>query len=144
MFRAVLNICFVHKSRWEITTAIQSTVKEFLPEIPEFPIRSPPETEPLKSPKDVYHDSPTFYPKNITINRLEKQVYTAEDPPLDIILRTSAVRRLSNFMLWQCHQHTQIFFLKCLWPGTGAHDLLMAIWDWQRRQKQRKRLSEGA
>ncbi|KAK1772980.1 putative undecaprenyl diphosphate synthase-domain-containing protein [Phialemonium atrogriseum] len=60
----------------------------------------------------------TIYPnaESITSETLDSHMYTAGCPPLDMFIRTSGVERLSDFMLWQCHQDTQIFFLKCFWP----------------------------
>ncbi|TLS26648.1 hypothetical protein PpBr36_04421 [Pyricularia pennisetigena] len=76
----------------------------------------PPGTPP--SPESANQDVPRAFknPETITAETLNNHMYTAECPPLDLFIRTSGVERLSDFMLWQCHQDTQIFFLKCLWP----------------------------
>jgi ditrans,polycis-polyprenyl diphosphate synthase len=66
-------------------------------------------------------------------------MYTSEDPPLDIFVRTSGVERLSDFMLWQCHQDTQIFFLQCMWPEFDLKHFIPVLLEWQRRQKQKAR-----
>ncbi|KAK4458117.1 putative undecaprenyl diphosphate synthase-domain-containing protein [Cladorrhinum samala] len=59
-----------------------------------------------------------IYPnaETITPETIDKHMYTAGCPPVDIFVRTSGVERLSDFLLWQSHQDTQIFFLKCFWP----------------------------
>ncbi|KAL2759861.1 hypothetical protein ACRALDRAFT_1074025 [Sodiomyces alcalophilus JCM 7366] len=78
-------------------------------------------------------------PETITAETLNSHVYTADDPPLDIFVRTSGVERLSDFMLWQCHQDTHIFFLNCLWPEFDLHHWLPVLLEWQWRLKQVER-----
>jgi ditrans,polycis-polyprenyl diphosphate synthase len=78
-------------------------------------------------------------PESITEETLDKHMYTAENPPLDIFIRTSGVERLSDFMLWQCHQDTQIFFLECLWPEFDLWHFIPVLLEWQWRQKQKER-----
>jgi ditrans,polycis-polyprenyl diphosphate synthase len=68
-------------------------------------------------------------------------MFTAGTPPLDLLIRTSGVERLSDFMLWQCHQDTEIVFLDCLWPEFDLWSFLPVIWGWQWRKK---KLVEGA
>lgn len=75
-------------------------------------------------------------PETITTEMLTNHMYTAGDPPLDILVRTSGVERLSDFMLWQCHQDTQLFFLKCMWPELDLWRFLPVLVEWQWRQRQ--------
>ena len=83
----------------------------------------------------------TIYPnpETITTDTLTTHMYTAGCPPLDMFIRTSGVERLSDFMLWQCHQDTHIFFLKCFWPEFDLWHFLPVLVEWQWRQKQRAR-----
>ena len=74
-------------------------------------------------------------PETITAETINSHSYTAECPPLDIFIRTSGVTRLSDFMLWQCHENTQIFFLKCLWPEFDLWHFVPILLEWQWRQK---------
>ncbi|KAI0181805.1 Undecaprenyl diphosphate synthase [Hypoxylon sp. FL1284] len=74
-------------------------------------------------------------PETITADVINSHTYTAECPPLDIFIRTSGVTRLSDFMLWQCHENTQIFFLKCLWPEFDLWHFIPILLEWQWRQK---------
>ncbi|KAI0444463.1 di-trans,poly-cis-decaprenylcistransferase [Xylaria telfairii] len=74
-------------------------------------------------------------PENITVDTINNHTYTAECPPLDIFIRTSNVTRLSDFMLWQCHENTHIFFLKCFWPEFDLWHFLPVLLEWQWRQK---------
>ncbi|EME84947.1 uncharacterized protein MYCFIDRAFT_211018 [Pseudocercospora fijiensis CIRAD86] len=74
-------------------------------------------------------------PEMINAEILTKNTYTADAPPLDILIRTSGVARLSDFMLWQCHENTEIKFLDCLWPELDLWHFLPVIVEWQWRQK---------
>ncbi|RBQ80706.1 hypothetical protein VDGD_06987 [Verticillium dahliae] len=95
------------------------------------------------SPPHITHHEPgqslLKNPETITAEMLNNHMYTAGDPPLDIFVRTSGVERLSDFMLWQAHQDTQIFFLKCLWPEFDLQHWLPVLLEWQWRQKQMDR-----
>ena len=75
-------------------------------------------------------------PETITSETLNDHMFTANLPPLDLLIRTSGVERLSDFMLWQCHQDTDIAFLKCLWPDFDLWTFLPVIleWQWKRRK----------
>lgn len=89
-------------------------------------------------PPTVYY--PQYPPANsITPETLTNHTYTATCPPLDLLIRTSGVSRLSDFMLWQCHQETEIVFLQCLWPEMDLWGFLPVIWEWQRRQTKREK-----
>ncbi|KAK4140074.1 Decaprenyl diphosphate synthase-like protein [Dichotomopilus funicola] len=86
-------------------------------------------------------ESVAIYPnaETITSETIDRHMYTADCPPLDIFVRTSGVVRLSDFMLWQCHQDTHIFFLKCFWPEFDLWSFLPVLVEWQWRQKQKAR-----
>ena len=62
-------------------------------------------------------------------------MYTAGCPPLELLVRTSGVERLSDFMLWQCHQKTEIVFMDCLWPEFDLWTFLPVLVEWQWRRK---------
>lgn len=92
---------------------------------------------------DSEHSAETVavYPnaETITPETIERHLYTAGAPPLDVFVRTSGVERLSDFMLWQCHRDTHIFFLKCFWPEFDLWHFLPVLVEWQWRQKQKAR-----
>lgn len=77
--------------------------------------------------------------ETITADSIDANMYTAGCPPLDLFIRTSGVVRLSDFMLWQCHQDTSIIFLKCLWPEFDLWHFIPVLLEWQWRQKQKDR-----
>ncbi|KAH6673154.1 Decaprenyl diphosphate synthase-like protein [Halenospora varia] len=84
-------------------------------------------------------------PETITAETLESHLLTAGDPPLDLLVRTSGVKRLSDFMLWQCHETTEVVFLDCLWPEFDLWQFLPVILEWQWKQKhvEEKALGNG-
>ena len=79
-------------------------------------------------------------PENITSATIDRHLYTAGNPPLDLLVRTSGVERLSDFMLWQCHQQTEVVFLSCLWPEFDLWHFLPVLLEWQWRWKTARRV----
>jgi ditrans,polycis-polyprenyl diphosphate synthase len=74
--------------------------------------------------------------ERITAETLTANTYTgANAPPLDILIRTSGVERLSDFMLWQCHESTEVEFVSCYWPDFGLKHLLPILLEWQWRRR---------
>lgn len=59
-------------------------------------------------------------------------LYTANQPDVDLLIRTSGEQRLSNFMLWQV-SYAEMWFTDKLWPDFTAEDLHRAIIDFQCR-----------
>ena len=72
-------------------------------------------------------------PETISSKTLADHMFTKGTPPLDILIRTSGVERLSDFMLWQCHEHTEIAFLDVMWPLFDIWHLIPVLLRWQRR-----------
>lgn len=89
-----------------------------------------------ESPPDVGRDGQS-YPdsETITSKTIEDHLYTAGDPPLDLLIRTSGVKRFSDFMLWQCCERTEVVFLDCLWPEFDLYSFLPVLLEWQWKQK---------
>jgi ditrans,polycis-polyprenyl diphosphate synthase len=77
-------------------------------------------------------------PETITAETLTDNMLTGGAPPLDLLVRTSGVMRLSDFMLWQAHEKTSIVFLECMWPEFDLWHFLPVLveWQWQRRKLQ--------
>jgi undecaprenyl diphosphate synthase len=59
---------------------------------------------------------------------------TAGLPDLDLIIRTSGEKRISNFLLWQA-AYAELYFTDTLWPDFEERDLLAALLDYQGRQR---------
>ena len=66
--------------------------------------------------------------KKININEVNigKNLYTANLPDPDILIRTGGQKRLSNFMLWQL-AYTEMYFIDKLWPEFNSNDLKKII-----------------
>ena len=65
-------------------------------------------------------------PEQITEQSIDELLYTAEMPPLDMIIRPSGEQRLSNFMIWQA-AYAEFVFLDVLWPDFTKKHLEYAI-----------------
>jgi ditrans,polycis-polyprenyl diphosphate synthase len=90
---------------------------------------------PESPPEDSREGSVYPDPETITSETIENHLYTFGDPPLDLVVRTSGVKRLSDFMMWQCHEGTDIVFLDCLWPDFDLWTFLPVLLEWQWKQK---------
>ncbi|RAK97612.1 undecaprenyl diphosphate synthase family protein [Aspergillus ibericus CBS 121593] len=85
-------------------------------------------------------ESPVFMsPETITRQTLSDHLFTYDNPPLDLLVRTSGVERLSDFMLWQCHEDTEIVFLDILWPDFDLWHFMPVLLGWQRRISKSKK-----
>ena len=62
----------------------------------------------------------------ISNEALERHLYTADLPPLDLLIRTSGEVRLSNFLLWQC-AYAEMWFTDVLWPDFTLDHLQQAL-----------------
>lgn len=102
--RAVLNVCFPYTSRDEITNAIKCVVSNAVEEGGDYVIDED------------------------TINQF---LYTADSPPLDLLVRTSGTYRLSDFLLWQCvSPDCSIVFVDKLWPEFKPWDMCKLLINW--------------
>lgn len=93
--------------------------------------------QPSSQPQKHHYPSPEL----ITPATITSHLFTASDPPLDLLIRTSGVERLSDFMLWQAHEDTRIVFLDVLWPEFDLWQFLPVLWEWQwrcRKEEQRR------
>lgn len=57
---------------------------------------------------------------------LDAHMYLPELPPVDVVVRPSGERRISNFMLWQS-AGAPVYFTEQTWPDFGAAELDAAI-----------------
>ena len=68
----------------------------------------------------------------ISEEKLEEKLYTANQPDVDLLIRTSGEQRLSNFMLWQV-SYAEMVFVKKAWPDFKPKDLHECIRIFQNR-----------
>jgi undecaprenyl diphosphate synthase len=61
-------------------------------------------------------------------------LYTSDLPELELIIRTSGEKRLSNFLLWQA-AYAELYFTDVHWPDFRKDELGMALEDFSQRQR---------
>lgn len=81
-------------------------------------------------------------PEEIGEERFAAELYTADDPDPDLLIRTSGELRISNFMLWQL-AYTELYATPVLWPDFTRHTLFAAIHEFQRRERRFGRVAAG-
>ncbi len=71
-------------------------------------------------------------PARVTDKTLAKRLYDPELPDVDLFVRTSGERRISNYLLWQS-AYAELVFLDVLWPDFDREHLFDAVRTYQRR-----------
>ena len=61
-------------------------------------------------------------------------LYTADLPELDLMIRTSGEMRISNFLLWQT-AYAELHITDVLWPDFRKEHLVAALEDYQKRDR---------
>ncbi|KAJ1987763.1 cis-prenyltransferase [Dimargaris cristalligena] len=103
--KAILNVCFAYNSSDEIATAMRRTIKDTT--------------------------DGSLATEAIQWKNIEDHLFTADSPPLDILIRTSGENRFSDFLLCQIAKHCSIHFTHSLWPEFTLWDLLKMILEFQ-------------
>ncbi len=70
----------------------------------------------------------------VTADTIAAHLYTADLPPLDLLVRTSGEVRLSNFLLWQS-AYAEMVFVDTLWPDFTPDHLQQALDDFAQRER---------
>ncbi len=65
-------------------------------------------------------------PEGITPDTIARHLYLPELPAVDVLVRTSGERRVSNFLLWQS-AGASIYFTETPWPDFDADELDAAL-----------------
>jgi undecaprenyl diphosphate synthase len=73
-------------------------------------------------------------PDQVDAEAVEERLWTAGLPPLELVVRTSGEVRVSNFLLWQL-AYAEIHLTETLWPDFGEEALLVALDDFQKRER---------
>jgi undecaprenyl diphosphate synthase len=102
------NICLNYGGRDEMTTAMKKIAKE------------------VKDGKLNVED--------ITEDLISKNLYSANVPDPDLMIRTSGEIRTSGFLLWQM-AYTEFVFVDKYWPDFGEKDLDECIEIYQKRNR---------
>jgi undecaprenyl pyrophosphate synthase len=65
---------------------------------------------------------------------IRENLYAADVPDVDLLIRTSGEKRLSNFLLWQS-AYAEIYFTEILWPDFKREALFESIRDYAGRSR---------
>lgn len=65
---------------------------------------------------------------------LPDNLYAPDVPDVDLLIRTSGEKRISNFLLWQS-AYAELYFTETLWPDFGPEALKEAVADYAHRQR---------
>ncbi|OOS04773.1 polyprenyl diphosphate synthase [[Haemophilus] ducreyi] len=106
--RLTLNIAANYGSHWDITEATKKLAEK------------------VKLGKISVTD--------ITPEKVQRALVTAEQPPVDLLIRTSGEQRVSNFLLWQI-AYAELFFSDVLWPDFDETSFSEAIYAYQQRER---------
>ena len=104
----VLNVALNYGGRAEIVDAARAATKRLLAE--------------GKTPDDLTEED------------IGRELYTAQLPELDLLVRTSGEMRISNFLLWQA-AYSEIYVTETLWPDFRRVHLLEAVLNFQKRDR---------
>lgn len=86
----------------------------------------------LRAVKKMLHAG--INPEALTEEVFNSYLDTAGLPIPDLIIRTSGEMRISNFLLWQA-AYSELYFTDTLWPDFTKDEFLLAIQDYQRRER---------
>ncbi len=70
----------------------------------------------------------------VTIEKLEANLYHPEIPALDMVIRTSGEERISGFMLWRM-AYAEMLFLDKKWPDMTKEDVPKILEEFVGRQR---------
>jgi undecaprenyl diphosphate synthase len=76
----------------------------------------------------------TLQPKDITEDRFSATQQTGVLPPVDLLVRTSGEKRLSNFLLWEA-AYAELHFTNTCWPDFDRDEFVQALESYQRRER---------
>jgi short-chain Z-isoprenyl diphosphate synthase len=110
--RMSVNIALCYGGRQEVVDACRSLVADLLAE----------------------GVAPENLAESIDAKGLAGNLYAADFPDTDLVIRTSGESRLSGFLLWQS-AFAEFAFVDPYWPAFRKIDLLRALRDFSRRDR---------
>jgi undecaprenyl diphosphate synthase len=102
--RITLNLCFNYGGRDEIVTAIRRIIEDGVPA------------------------------DEVTAETVSAYLFTHGAPDPDLVIRTGAEQRISNFLVWQA-AYAELHFTDTLWPDFGREDIDLAFAEYGRRKR---------
>jgi undecaprenyl diphosphate synthase len=73
-------------------------------------------------------------PRRVSEKVIAKRLFAGDMPDVDLLIRTSNERRISNFLLWQI-AYAELYFTPVLWPDFDRHELFAALRDYAGRSR---------
>ena len=73
-------------------------------------------------------------PEKIDQSIINEHLYTQNLPDVDLLIRTSGEKRISNFLLWQI-AYAELYFSEVLWPDFTKKHLHKALTSYQKRER---------
>ena len=80
-------------------------------------------------------------PDDITAEVFSKETYTCGEADVDLLIRTSGDKRLSNFLLWQTW-YAEIIFNPVYWPDYNRNTLIADLWEYAGRDRRFGRVKD--
>lgn len=80
-------------------------------------------------------------PDQINEETISNNLYTADIPNPELLIRTSGEQRLSNFLLWQL-AYSEFVFSEKFWPEFTKEDLYKTLIYFQNRERRFGKISE--
>ncbi|MFT4042284.1 MAG: isoprenyl transferase [Gordonia sp. (in: high G+C Gram-positive bacteria)] len=78
--------------------------------------------------------TPTEMIEAVTVEAIDRNLYTKGQPDPDLVIRTSGEQRLSGFLLWQS-AYSEIWFTDAYWPEFRRVDFLRALREYSARNR---------
>ncbi len=75
-----------------------------------------------------------LHPKDISRDTIEDYLMTHHLPDVDLLIRTSGEKRISNFLLWQI-AYSELIFSEILWPDVSEEIFMAMILEYQNRHR---------
>jgi undecaprenyl diphosphate synthase len=72
--------------------------------------------------------------ESVDESTLQRELYTADLPDPDLLIRTSGELRISNFLLWQI-SYAEIYVTEKFWPDFTKEEFRKAIEAYQKRKR---------
>lgn len=70
----------------------------------------------------------------VTEESFRKELWSADLPELDLLVRTGGEKRLSNFLPWQT-AYSELFFIDTYWPAFSQEEFLEIMAEYKKREK---------
>ena len=108
----IVNVAIGYGGRKEIVDAVKSVI-----------------TESAKSGKSAEEIA-----EALSVEDINKNLYTAGQPDPELVIRTSGEQRLGGFLLWQS-AHSEFYFCEAYWPDFRKVDFLRALRAYSARER---------